>query len=91
MIHATVKDNILFGLPFDEEKYSSSVKKACLQRDFKNLKNGDATIIGEKGSTISGGQKARISLARAIYSDSDIYLLDDPLSAVDSKVAKQLF
>lgn len=91
MIHATVKDNILFGLPFDEEKYSSCVNKACLQRDFKNLKNGDATIIGEKGSTISGGQKARISLARAIYSDSDIYLLDDPLSAVDSKVAKQLF
>ena len=61
---------------------------ACLLRDFKILKDGDETMIGEKGSTISGGQKARISLARAIYSDSDIYLLDDPLSAVDSKVAK---
>ena len=87
IINATVKENVLFGLPFDRQKYNSSVDMACLVKDFQILKDGDETIIGENGSTLSGGQKARISLARALYSDSDIYLLDDPLSAIDSKLA----
>ena len=55
------------------------------------LQNGDKTVIGERGSTLSGGQRARISCARALYFDADIYLLDDPISAVDSKVAKKLY
>jgi ATP-binding cassette subfamily C (CFTR/MRP) protein 4 len=62
-----------------------------LKRDLENFAKGDETIIGERGVNISGGQKARISLARAIYSDADIYLLDDPLSAVDPEVANAIF
>lgn len=64
---------------------------SCLKSDLGLFSHGDQTIIGEKGTTISGGQKARLSLARALYSEADIYLLDDPISAVDSKVAKQIF
>ena len=64
---------------------------ACLSADFKILAQGEQTVIGEKGETLSGGQKARVALARCIYAKSDILLLDDPLSAVDSKVAKQIF
>ena len=64
---------------------------SCLVYDFRLLSKGDQTLIGEKGITLSGGQKARLSLARAIYADADIYLLDDPISAVDAKVAKKLF
>ena len=64
---------------------------SCLHTDFKLFANGDQTIIGEKGATLSGGQKARVSLARCIYSKADIFLFDDPLSAVDSKVAKEIF
>ena len=60
-------------------------------QDLEKLPNRDLTIIGERGVTLSGGQKARVSLARAVYSDSDVYLLDDPLSAVDSVVAKYIF
>ena len=63
----------------------------CLVSDFKLLVQGDQTIIGEKGVTLSGGQKARVSLARCIYADTNILLLDDPLSAVDSKVARLIF
>jgi ATP-binding cassette, subfamily C (CFTR/MRP), member 4 len=62
-----------------------------MRSDLEILAQGDQTMIGEKGITLSGGQKARLSLARAIYEDSDIYLFDDPLSAVDAKVAKMLF
>ena len=64
---------------------------SCLRADFKILPQKDKTMVGQKGVTLSGGQKARLILARAIYANSDIYLLDDPISAVDSKVAKQLF
>jgi ATP-binding cassette subfamily C (CFTR/MRP) protein 4 len=66
------------------------VEEACLNPDFQILEEGDQTLVGEKGITLSGGQKARVALARALYSDADIYLLDDPISAVDSKVAKQI-
>ncbi|EGR33084.1 hypothetical protein IMG5_062060 [Ichthyophthirius multifiliis] len=63
----------------------------CLMQDFQNLPLQDMTVVGEKGVNLSGGQKVRISLARAVYADNDLYLLDDPLSAVDSRVAQMLF
>jgi ATP-binding cassette subfamily C (CFTR/MRP) protein 4 len=66
------------------------VDEACLATDFEILEKGDQTMVGEKGITLSGGQKARLALARALYADSDIFLLDDPISAVDSKVAREI-
>jgi ATP-binding cassette subfamily C (CFTR/MRP) protein 4 len=79
----TIKDNILFGKVYDEEVFYKALEASCLIHDLKEFQNKEDTIIGERGINISGGQKARISLARAIYSEADIYLLDDPLSAVD--------
>jgi ATP-binding cassette, subfamily C (CFTR/MRP), member 4 len=87
----TVRDNILFGRSFEMDLYSRVIRASCLERDFESFSRGDRTEIGEKGVMISGGQKARINLARALYSNADVYLLDDPLAAVDSKVAKQIF
>ncbi|CAD8077788.1 unnamed protein product [Paramecium sonneborni] len=88
--NATVKDNILFGNPYHQQSYEKAIHFSCLKQDIEILVNGDLTVIGEKGINISGGQKARISLARAIYSEASIYLLDDPLSAVDSHVGNFL-
>ena len=79
ILNDTVKNNILFGAPFDEQKYQDAVKNSCLESDLSILPNGDETEIGEKGVNLSGGQKARVSLAQAVYADRDIYLLDDPL------------
>ncbi|RIB24070.1 P-loop containing nucleoside triphosphate hydrolase protein [Gigaspora rosea] len=79
--NATLKDNITFGLPFDEEKYLQVIKGCCLGPDLKMLPAGDLTEIGEKGINLSGGQKQRINIARAVYYNADIVLLDDPLSA----------
>ncbi|XP_032289762.1 probable multidrug resistance-associated protein lethal(2)03659 [Drosophila virilis] len=87
----TVRQNILFGLPMDKSRYRQVVKKCALERDFELLPYGDKTIVGERGASLSGGQKARISLARAVYRKADIYLLDDPLSAVDTHVGRHLF
>ncbi|XP_036324783.1 probable multidrug resistance-associated protein lethal(2)03659 isoform X2 [Rhagoletis pomonella] len=87
----TVRQNILFGLPMDRNRYRTVVKKCALERDFELLPHGDKTIVGERGASLSGGQKARISLARAVYRKADIYLLDDPLSAVDTHVGRHLF
>jgi ABC-type bacteriocin/lantibiotic exporter with double-glycine peptidase domain len=83
---ATVRDNITFELPFDQEKFNTVIHFASLEDDLKILPFGVETQIGEKGINISGGQKARIALARALYSGRDIYLLDDVLSAVDVHV-----
>ncbi|VEU20987.1 DEKNAAC101911 [Brettanomyces naardenensis] len=88
--NTTVRDNILFGRPFDRQKYSDIVDSCCLEEDFNLLPGGDSTEVGERGVTLSGGQKARINLARAIYADDDIILLDDILSAVDPKVGKKI-
>ena len=88
---ATVADNITFGEDYDEEKLERAIKASQLSRDMETFGKGANTIIGERGVNISGGQKARISLARAIYSDADIILLDDPLSAVDPEVANNIF
>lgn len=79
---ATVRQNILFGEPYDRQRYQKVVKVCSLQRDFQQFPNGDQSIVGERGSSLSGGQKARINLARCIYRQADVYLLDDPLSAV---------
>ncbi|CAG8496995.1 12244_t:CDS:2 [Dentiscutata heterogama] len=89
--NATLRDNIIFGLPFDEEKYRQVVKDCCLEPDLKVLPAGDMTEIGEKGINLSGGQKQRVNIARSVYYDADIVLLDDPLSAVDAHVGKYLF
>ncbi|KAI9034703.1 P-loop containing nucleoside triphosphate hydrolase protein [Hyaloraphidium curvatum] len=89
--NATVRDNVRFGLPFDERKYARAVKAAALERDLQILPDGDLTEIGERGITLSGGQKARVSIARAVYADTDVVLLDDPLSAVDANVGRHLF
>lgn len=87
----TVRENILFGLPFNEEKFQQIVNICGLTEDLAAFSNGDLTEIGQRGASLSGGQKARVGLARAVYSDADIYLLDDPLSAVDAKVGRNLF
>ena len=87
----TVKGNILFGQEYDKDKLDLAIRVWWLGEDIRQLKEGLETKIGEKGINISGGQKARISLARAIYSDADIYLLDDPLSALDQRVGTEIY
>lgn len=87
----TVKENILFGKNYEPDRYNEVIRVCSLERDIEILVDGDATIVGERGVSLSGGQKARVNLARALYNDADIYLLDDPLSAVDAPVAKHIF
>ena len=87
----TVRENILFGLPFQEERFQRVVHVCGLVKDLSDFVRGDLTEIGQRGVSLSGGQKARVGLARAVYSNADIYLLDDPLSAVDTKVGRKLF
>jgi ABC-type multidrug transport system fused ATPase/permease subunit len=86
----SIKDNILFGEHFDEERYEAVVDACALRTDFDILEDGDETEIGAKGVSLSGGQKARVALARAVYSYTQHLLLDDPLAAVDSHTAKHL-
>lgn len=89
--NGTLQDNILFGRDIDHECYNRVIDACALRPDIDILNNGDQTFIGEKGINLSGGQKQRVSLARAVYHNTDIYLLDDPLSAVDSHVGKHIF
>ncbi|XP_065732418.1 ATP-binding cassette sub-family C member 5 isoform X2 [Phocoena phocoena] len=91
ILNATLRDNILFGKEFDEERYNSVLNSCCLRPDLAILPNSDLTEIGERGANLSGGQRQRISLARALYSDRDIYILDDPLSALDAHVGNHIF
>ena len=86
----TLKNNILFFHEFNAEKYNKVLKISELLPDLEILKGGDMTEIGERGINLSGGQKARVSIARALYSDSDIYLLDDPISALDAHVGRNI-
>ncbi|KAL9271615.1 ABC transporter C family member 1-like protein, partial [Drosera capensis] len=89
IFNATVRDNILFGAPFDSARYERAIDVTALRRDLELLPGGDLTEIGERGVTISGGQKQRVSMARAVYSNSDVYVFDDPLSALDAHVGQQ--
>uniref|UniRef100_A0A6Q2ZBV3 ATP-binding cassette, sub-family C (CFTR/MRP), member 12 n=1 Tax=Esox lucius TaxID=8010 RepID=A0A6Q2ZBV3_ESOLU len=91
IFHGTVRDNILMGDTFDQARYNEVIGACSLIPDLAILPYGDQTEIGERGLNLSGGQKQRISLARAVYSDKDIFLLDDPLSAVDAHVGKHIF
>ncbi|VAI82713.1 unnamed protein product [Triticum turgidum subsp. durum] len=87
----TVRDNILFGSSMDEERYHNTLMRCSLVKDLEMLPYGDCTQIGERGVNLSGGQKQRVQLARALYQNADIYLLDDPFSAVDAHTATSLF
>lgn len=87
----TVRNNILFNHPFNAQFYTECIAACSLLVDLDIMPAGDMTEIGEKGINLSGGQKQRVSLARSVYSDANIYLLDDPLSAVDSHVGKSIF
>jgi ATP-binding cassette, subfamily C (CFTR/MRP), member 1 len=91
ILNASLRDNILFGLPYNKERYDRVISVCQLNYDLEMLNDGDLTEIGEKGINLSGGQKQRVSVARAAYSDVDTIILDDPLSALDPAVAKQLF
>ncbi|KAL3943726.1 MAG: hypothetical protein SGBAC_002196 [Bacillariaceae sp.] len=91
ILNATVRENILFGKPMDEDRYNRVITACQLEHDLTLLEDGDLTDIGEKGINLSGGQKARVSVARAAYSDADVVILDDPLSALDPEVAAALF
>ncbi|XP_015372663.1 PREDICTED: probable multidrug resistance-associated protein lethal(2)03659 [Diuraphis noxia] len=87
----SVRQNILFGSPMDNERYKNVLQVCALNPDLDKFPHGDRTVVGEKGISLSGGQKSRVNLARAIYKQADIYLLDDPLSAVDTRVGKHIF
>ncbi|KYM76972.1 hypothetical protein ALC53_12582 [Atta colombica] len=87
---SSVKQNVLFGQTMDKSRYDEVIRVCQMESDINSFPHGDRTIVGERGMNLSGGQRARINLARAIYKDADIYLLDDPLSAVDSHVSRCL-
>ena len=87
----TVQDNILFGSSMDKQRYKETLVRCSLEKDLAMLTHGDCTQIGERGVNLSGGQKQRVQLARALYQNADIYLLDDPFSAVDAHTASSLF
>ncbi|OQS03568.1 ATP-binding Cassette (ABC) Superfamily, partial [Thraustotheca clavata] len=89
--NATVRDNICFGLPYEYGRYQAALRVSCLGDDLRALPGNDLTEIGEKGINLSGGQRTRVALARAVYQDADIYLLDDILAAVDSHVGAAMF
>ncbi|OMJ85785.1 hypothetical protein SteCoe_12855 [Stentor coeruleus] len=86
----TIRKNIILGDNFDENKYNKILEICCLEEDLRYLKYNDLSIVGDQGITLSGGQKARVALARALYKDSDVYLLDDPLSALDIKTGQKI-
>eukprot|EP00505_MAST-04D_sp_SCG-Rhode-Island_P001890 Stramenopile-MAST_4_protein_1890 len=90
IFNGTLRENILFGLEYQGERYRDVVEACALTEDLNAFPAGDQTEIGERGVNLSGGQKARVSLARAVYADADVILLDDPLSAVDVHVGKHL-
>lgn len=91
MFSGTVQQNVLFGRPLNFIRYQSVLEACDLLKDIESFPKRDMTMIGQRGVTLSGGQRARLSLARAIYSEADIYLLDDPLSAVDATVGRKIF
>ncbi|KVI00797.1 AAA+ ATPase domain-containing protein [Cynara cardunculus var. scolymus] len=91
IFNATVRENILFGSKFEASRYWKAVAVTALEHDLDILPGRDLTEIGERGVNISGGQKQRVSMARAVYSNSDVYIFDDPLSALDTHVGREVF
>ncbi|KAI2811396.1 Multidrug resistance-associated protein 4 [Blomia tropicalis] len=91
MVTSTIRENILFGRKYDSFRYKKTLEICALEHDLDSFPLGDQCIVGENGFTLSGGQKARINLARALYGDADIYLMDDPFSAVDAHLARHIF
>ncbi|KAM8856472.1 ATP-binding cassette sub-family C member 4-like isoform 2-T2 [Spinachia spinachia] len=91
ILPGTIRSNILFGKALDPKKYDRVLRACALKRDVELLPGGDLAMVGDRGANLSGGQKSRVSLARAVYQDADIYLLDDPLGAVDAEVGRHLF
>ncbi|TMX04841.1 hypothetical protein EJD97_004475 [Solanum chilense] len=91
IFNATVRENILFGSNFEPTRYWKAINVTALDHDLELLPGGDLTEIGERGVNISGGQRQRVSMARAVYKNSDIYIFDDPLSALDAHVSHQVF
>jgi ATP-binding cassette subfamily C (CFTR/MRP) protein 1 len=91
ILSGNIRDNILFGNPYDKEKYQKIIQACALTKDLELFANGDLTEIGERGINMSGGQKQRIQIARSVYEDADIYLFDDPFSALDAHTGGQLF
>ena len=88
IVNATVRENVLMGAAFEGARYRRTLRACALEADLARMDDGDATEIGERGVTLSGGQRLRVALARACYSDCSLVLLDDPLSAVDAHVGK---
>jgi len=91
IMDGTVRENILMGKPFDGAWYESVIQSCGLSIDFRQFQYGDSTIVGDRGVQCSGGQRARIGLARALYRDAEVLVVDDPLSAVDAKVGRRIF
>lgn len=91
LISGSVKDNILMDRDYDEERYKKVIKTCALTKDLEMFKNSDETLVGDRGTTLSGGQKTRINLARAVYNETEIVLLDDPLCSVDPEVGNYIF
>jgi ATP-binding cassette subfamily C (CFTR/MRP) protein 4 len=91
ILNDTVKNNIVFGETLDDQRYMKAIHYSRLETDLDLFTHGDATVIGERGSTLSGGQRARISLARALYREADIYIFDDIFSALDAHVSAFIF
>ncbi|KNC52272.1 uncharacterized protein AMSG_01099 [Thecamonas trahens ATCC 50062] len=91
IMNDTLRNNVLFGANYDEARYQAALTAASLTHDLTVLPAGDETEIGERGINLSGGQKQRVSIARAVYTDAEIYIMDDPLSAVDAEVGKNIF
>lgn len=91
IMNDTIRNNIVFGLAFDERRYREALKVTQLLQDLDGFPSGDQTEIGERGVNLSGGQRQRISLARAVYCNADVYLMDDPLSALDTRVAQAVY
>lgn len=91
ILSGNIRDNILFGNPYDKEKYEKIIQACALTKDLELFANGDLIEIGESGINMRGGQKQRIQIARSVYEEADMYLFDDPFSAVDAHTGSYIF
>eukprot|EP01006_Ploeotia_vitrea_P051168 TRINITY_DN67532_c5_g1_i1.p1 TRINITY_DN67532_c5_g1~~TRINITY_DN67532_c5_g1_i1.p1 ORF type:complete len:1552 (+),score=907.50 TRINITY_DN67532_c5_g1_i1:416-4657(+) len=91
ILNMSLRENVRFSLPWDKKRYRETLRVCSLRHDIKMLPDGDMTEIGERGINLSGGQKQRVAIARAVYSDADLFVFDDPLSALDAEVSREVF